>query len=134
MIHAVSRRGTPPLGLLFGGLAVAAGSAVWALGLDRLPVTLCMFKALTGLPCPTCGSTRVLGHLAAGDLIGAVLLNPLAALASAGLVAWAVSDLVLAPSGRSLAVRVSPGTASMLRWGVAVVLVLNWVWLVASGV
>lgn len=45
----------------------------------------CLFRALTGWPCPTCGGTRCLIALAALDWKRAFLLNPLVTLA-----AWAI--------------------------------------------
>ncbi|MGE5174143.1 MAG: DUF2752 domain-containing protein [Betaproteobacteria bacterium] len=40
----------------------------------------CVFKGLTGLPCPTCGSTRSVVHLVHGDISGALMMNPLTAM------------------------------------------------------
>ena len=37
----------------------------------------CPFRALTGIICPGCGSTRGLHHLLHGDIEKALLLNPL---------------------------------------------------------
>ena len=37
----------------------------------------CLFKSITGCPCPACGSTRALSRLVRGDLLGAAMLNPL---------------------------------------------------------
>ena len=76
--------------------ASSAALAVALLHLDRLPFALCVFRGLTGLPCPTCGSTRAVGRLAALDLAGALAMNPLTTLAAAGVVGWAVADLVAA--------------------------------------
>lgn len=41
----------------------------------------CPFRALTGLNCPGCGSTRGLHALLHGDLVGAFQLNPFMVLA-----------------------------------------------------
>ena len=38
---------------------------------------LCMFRTLTGLPCPFCGTTRSIGHILIGDFENALRLNPL---------------------------------------------------------
>ena len=38
---------------------------------------LCPFRALTGLNCPGCGSTRCLHQLLHGDIVSAFKLNPL---------------------------------------------------------
>ena len=39
--------------------------------------TLCMFRNLTGLACPFCGTTRSIGHILIGDFESALRLNPL---------------------------------------------------------
>lgn len=39
--------------------------------------TLCMFRNVTGLPCPFCGTTRSIGHILIGDFESALRLNPL---------------------------------------------------------
>ena len=37
----------------------------------------CLFRKLTGLQCPGCGTTRALHHLLHGDVAGAFRLNPM---------------------------------------------------------
>src|SRR6201988_4069648 len=41
----------------------------------------CMFRALTGLTCPGCGSTRALHQILHGHFVAAFMLNPLFLLA-----------------------------------------------------
>ncbi len=102
----------PPLGAIFGGdRRRRGGIAVALLHLDRLPVVVCVFKGLTGLPCPTCGSTRALGRLFAFDLAGALAMNPLATLGAALVAVWALVDLVLLPRRRALSLEVDPRLA-----------------------
>jgi drug/metabolite transporter (DMT)-like permease len=38
---------------------------------------MCLFKLLTGMPCPGCGMTRAYLHLFKGDLAGAFYFHPL---------------------------------------------------------
>ena len=62
---------------------VAAASAV---GLKPLWLALaphlrpCVFHSLTGIPCPTCGTTRAATAFLHGDLLAAAAANPLAAI------------------------------------------------------
>lgn len=46
----------------------------------------CPFRVLTGIPCPTCGTTHAAVALMHGDLGAAFAANPLAAMAGAGFV------------------------------------------------
>ena len=131
-VRLVARTG-PPLGLIFGAIGLVAALAVGLLRLDRLPFTLCYLKVLTGLPCPTCGSTRALGRLVALDLQGALLMNPLTTLAAAGVVLWAAADLALLARGQALGVEVGPRTGSALRIGAVVAVLANWAYLLAAG-
>jgi Protein of unknown function (DUF2752) len=122
-----------PLGLVFAATGVLATLAVGLLHLDRLPVSLCYVKTLSGLPCPTCGSTRALGRLFALDVPGAFAMNPLVTLAAFVLLAWALADLALVPSRRALALEVGPSLGNALRVGAVAVIVANWAYLVAAG-
>lgn len=123
----------PPLGAIFGGIGVSAAAAVSLLGLDRLPLSLCALKVVTGIPCPTCGTTRALGCLAHLDLAGAFAMNPLASSAAFLIGAWAASDLALLPFRRALVVEMSAVPASVLRAVAVTALVVNWIYLVAVG-
>jgi hypothetical protein len=39
--------------------------------------SLCLFRNITGLPCPFCGSTRSVGHILQGEFSAALFSNPL---------------------------------------------------------
>lgn len=123
----------PALGAIFGAALASAVAAVSLLGLDRLPVSLCGWKAFFGFPCPTCGSTRALACLAHLDLAGAFAMNPLAASAALLVACWAALDLALLPSRRAFVLELSPGPARLLRVLAPLLLVLNWLYLVAAG-
>jgi hypothetical protein len=131
-VRLVSRPG-PPLGLIFAGIAGLAALAVGLLHLDRLPVALCYLKAFTGLPCPTCGSTRALGRLFALDLPGAFAMNPLMTLAAIVVALWAAADLALLPRRRALGVEVAPRLGFALRVAAVAVVLANWAYLLATG-
>ncbi|PYQ41994.1 MAG: DUF2752 domain-containing protein, partial [Acidobacteria bacterium] len=78
-MRLVARPGATPLGAIFLACGVVMAAAVGLLHLDHLSVTLCAFKAVTGLPCMACGTTRALARLYHLDLPGAVTMNPLSA-------------------------------------------------------
>lgn len=56
------------------GWPLALLGAPMVLSLGQLP--LCGFRHLTGLPCPLCGGTRLVGALAQGDWAAAWAANP----------------------------------------------------------
>lgn len=123
----------PPFGLIFAGIGLLAGAAVALLRLDRVPFALCAFKQLTGLPCPTCGSTRTLGRLADLDAAGALAMNPLVAVSTIALLLWALADLVLLPRGRALRLEARGGLGLALRGGLVLLALANWVFLILAG-
>lgn len=133
MIRFEARRDGFPLGAVFLGIGSVAGSAVGLLHLDRLPLPLCAFKALTGLPCMTCGTTRALGRLFVHDISGALAMNPLATLAAFTIALWGLADLLLLSRGRALAVAVDPATARTLRVLAVLAVLVNWAYLVYAG-
>lgn len=84
---------------IFGSLT-AAGYA-WLL-LNTLPdssdTSVCVFKNVTGVPCPSCGSTRSAVLILNGDLTGGAMTNPLGfivILALAVVPLWLLKDVLL---------------------------------------
>ena len=128
-----ARPGAAPLGLIFLACAAVIAAAVGLLHLDRLPVTLCAFKAVTGLPCLSCGTTRALARLVVLDLPGAVAMNPLAAALGIALVPWGVGDLVLLRRGSALALEVTPRAAPLLTAAAVALVAVNWAYLMVAG-
>jgi len=133
LVRLRAPEGRLPLGAIFGTIAVVGTFAVGLLHLDHLGFPVCLFKAMTGVPCPACGSTRALGRLFALDLRGAFAMNPLTTAAALVLVPWAIADLVLLTRGRALVADVAPRLGLVLRIAAVVAIALNWAWLVVSG-
>ena len=63
---------------LAGLAAVAVASPLTAKVADHLAgqPSLCPLFMVTGVPCPSCGGTRAVLHLAAGDVAAALAANP----------------------------------------------------------
>ena len=84
-----------PAGIVQRYLAVAvAAIALGALHLRHRPATLCLFREVTGLPCPFCGGTTAAVHLGHGDVRGALAASPLAV---AMLATWPLLGAVRSP-------------------------------------
>lgn len=119
------------LGVSLATTAVAAG---WISA--GLPLPGCLFHALTGWPCPGCGSTRALLAAAHGDLGGALRWNPLAVAALVGALLYNVyagAVLLLKLPRLRFAVR-SPKAAAALRVFAAALILVNWLYLFRAGV
>ncbi|MGE0432531.1 MAG: DUF2752 domain-containing protein [Planctomycetota bacterium] len=73
-------------------IAVALSVGGWlASGSDPSGFAVrCVFHDATGMPCPTCGSTRALLALWRGDLLTALRYNPVGSLVAAVFAAFAV--------------------------------------------
>lgn len=81
------------------GLAGLAGLAVlhvWVPS-DDPAGSICLSRRLFHLPCPGCGMTRALAHLAKGEWSAAVRDHPLApVVALEGIIGWAIRGVELA--------------------------------------
>jgi len=130
------RRGEVDLPLLYTGVLLMTGvlAAVWLhLG---LPVPPCTLKELTGIPCPTCGATRMARSLLDMRPLQAFAWNPLLFV---GITAVLVSGLVsgarrLLGLPRLRVVVDHPGERAALRIGAVLAIVAGWLYLVLRGV
>lgn len=111
-------------GCVLGGALVFAASMGWKF-------KLCAWKALTGLPCAGCGTTRSMLCLTHGQWGEALALNPGAVLGAA---LWAALSVYAAAV---LLFRLEPWrpawfTARRGCWLVAGALAVNWGYLIAA--
>ena len=114
------------LSLTWGALALAA-VLLAPLATDlapRLPV--CLFRELTGLPCPTCGTTRAALALSRLDLAGAIAWNPLATLGALVFVLGGAAAAVASLAGKPL--REPRLTGPALRTAAVIAVAANWAW------
>lgn len=115
------------IALVLFHLALVGLYVLLSAGTGEQPAPLCNFRRLTGLPCPTCGTTRMVLALGRADFTAALAYNPLALLLLAVAVAW----LVLRTVFRRRIVLIT-STAARRAWTtVLIVLVLaNWAYLI----
>ncbi|MFZ1083227.1 MAG: DUF2752 domain-containing protein [Candidatus Kryptoniota bacterium] len=105
---------------------------------DSLP-TFCLFKEVTGIPCPSCGTTRSLIALISGNIKESLLINPFGPMMALALIIippWIAVD-TLRRSGsfyrcygwieRLLA------TNKWISIPAIMVVALNWVWNIVKG-
>jgi hypothetical protein len=105
-------------------------AALWIrLGLPR---PLCLFKEWTGLPCPTCGATRMIESLLTGDILAAAAWNPLMFAGLAALALWAIASTARLFFGQpAWGVVMGRGEKLGLRIFAAGAVVISWVYLIS---
>ncbi len=107
-------------------IALQILTLVLSAGTDR-DVLTCPLKRLTAVPCPTCGATRSVLSLAQGDLLGALLYNPLL---FSVLSVLAIVLLVRLVSGWTLRANLTP-VERRIAWSTgAILLLLNWAYVI----
>jgi hypothetical protein len=127
-----STRPTWPMKL--SALALAGFAAVRLTGLDHAGISLCMFKAFTGYPCATCGSTRAFGHLSHFDIPSAFAIQPFVTAVTLAILAWGLVDASLMIGGLRARVTLDETNRHRAILIVGALAVANWIYLLASGV
>lgn len=95
--------------------------------------TVCVFKNITGIACPSCGSTRAVVLLTEGKITQAALTNPLGYLIAFFMLAlpfWLLYDAVTQKTTFYNRYRAAEKVISS-RWIIAILILLvlsNWVW------
>ena len=113
------------LGVSLTGFVLAA---VWlSLG---LPWPICLFHALTGEPCLTCGATRSAIACAHADFFTALKWNPLVFVACCSIALFdAYAVVVLSMGARRLRADFSVAEKRALRVFAIIILLANWSYL-----
>ena len=96
--------------------------------------TVCIFKNITGYPCPACGTTRGMKYLVHGFFKESILTNPLGILTiTASIISfiWIVIDLIKKQE------TFFPFTNKKVpAWFIIIIIILtasNWIWNISKG-
>ncbi len=99
---------------------------------------ICLFKRITGIPCPSCGSTRSVLSILNGDLMWALLWNPFGLILMSILIMsplWIIYDVVSKKD--SLLQFYNRAENFIQRKWIAIPLILlvilNWIWNIYKG-
>lgn len=127
-----SASGRIELGIIFGTIAILALIVGRVLPVQDILLP-CPFRAVTGIPCPSCGTTRSLVHLAHGDIAGSFILNPLFSLAMITALFLFVARSISLPFSRSrITLTHTHREGTLLRAGMAGIFLANWIYLIFS--
>ncbi len=126
MHKCIREPGQIEFGVIYGSIA-----ALCVLAAKYLPVAhvapSCVFRGISGIPCPTCGGTRALLSLAKGNFIDAVALNPLVALLVAAALASCLYSVVsLLFDMRRMTFSLSEREKDGMRVAAVMIVLMNW--------
>ncbi|MGE5393616.1 MAG: DUF2752 domain-containing protein [Candidatus Saccharibacteria bacterium] len=99
---------------------------------------LCLFKRITTIPCPSCGSTRSVISLMKGDIAAAFYWNPFGLLLISFLLIapfWILYDML---NRKQSLLTIYLGAEQFIRrkWiaiPAIIIVIMNWVWNIAKG-
>lgn len=116
---------------LCASLGVFAAAVAWfAL---KLPWPICLFHAVTGHPCVSCGMTRSAIALFHGNFLAAMKWNPLA---FASYMTMSIFDAyaLVAVMTRARRVRFSLGMREkqLIRYSIVALLLANWIYVLSN--
>ena len=101
---------------------------------DHFPeFTVCFFKNITGLPCPSCGATRAAAMIVDGNIVSSFLLNPLGIILVMIMLVvpvWLCYDLILKKNGlyNSFLLNESRIRQKKTAYILTALILINWVW------
>lgn len=100
--------------------------------------TVCLFKHVTGIPCPSCGSTRSVMSLAHGNFLESLAINPFGILVALIMVLaplWISFDFLF--KKRTFPDFYNRVELFLRKPGVAIPLIflvlINWIWNISKG-
>jgi hypothetical protein len=98
---------------------------------------LCLFKIVTGIPCPSCGSTRSVINLLKGNWFQGFYLNPLGFIVLLFMLIvpfWLLYDVAVGKDGLFRAYKYAEKILRT-KWSIPLIflLVINWIWSISKG-
>lgn len=97
-----------------------------------MPPSRCLFHDITGFPCLSCGATRAAGAFLAGDLFNMIYFNPLLVLFCGGLIFYSLFKLSEFIFNFNVKVHFDRKIAQAMRITSVCLIILNWVFLIAT--
>jgi len=125
-------------GMVLLGCSFAYLLVYWTANAPESSFSVCLFKKATGLPCPSCGSTRAIVSMAKGHFLQALLYNPIGVFLGFLLILlplWALIDLLL--GRQSLFFQYQQANTRLKNPKILVpfllLIAVNWIWNITKG-
>jgi hypothetical protein len=116
------------------GLTAFIAGVVWVRLFGLLPL-VCPFRALTGLPCPTCGASRGFASLVSGHPFDSLRFNPLVLpVTVAGLLYVIYAVCTVALGLPRLRLVLSSAETRAVRWTALVATAAFWGFMMMRGI
>jgi hypothetical protein len=129
---AEERAGLRPFGLVFGAIGACTALLLRIAPHAVQRFSFCPLRAVTGVPCLSCGGTRAALALCRGDLAAALRANALVSVGLAACAAWAGWALLASGVPR---LRGEPALGrrekASLRAATLAAIIAQWGWLIA---
>ena len=97
--------------------------------------SFCLFKDITEIPCPACGSTRATILLFKGEVLQSILMNPLALVTNFGILVsllWLIYEII---TGRNEFMNfMKKDWSKRYKVLIAVIIIINWIWNIKKGI
>ena len=97
--------------------------------------SFCLFKDITGIPCPACGSTRATILLFKGEVLQSILMNPLALVTNFLIfvsLLWLIYEII---TGRNEFMNfMKKDWSKRYKVLIAVIIIINWIWNIKKGI
>jgi len=101
---------------------------------DLKGFTFCLFKNYTGLPCPSCGSTRSTIELFHGNILKSLLINPLGIITNILLLTstvWIIKDIITNKETFLPALKNKWPLKVLIP--ILIIVFVNWIWNIFKG-
>lgn len=101
-------------------------------------ISVCLFNNLTGIPCPTCGTTTAIVQIINGDLTSAFNTNPLSYIIAVGLLVlatWVLKDIIGQKYSLQKSIARFDKRIKQTPWLLAIILspvILSWIWILLN--
>jgi hypothetical protein len=126
-------------------LLACAGGLIWSMLLynsydtiENQGPSVCMIKNITGVPCPSCGSTRSVSAILHGDIRSAIRFNPFGLIITLIMIISPLWILYDAGAGKDTFLRFYFRLNDFFnqKWVVIIMvglIIANWIWNISKG-